>query len=276
MVSILNAPAVPKAILLLVVEDSEPYLYLIQRAFRDRREIRWNIMVAKDGEHALKILFDEERTNAPLPDLILLDWNLPKISGNEVLRRIKEHEKLRNIPVLVFSSSVAEEDIQSVYNNHANGYITKPNAPDVLAAIVETIEQVLGFGRSASKGQALDGFHDQQLCSLRSWSRAATGFRLSGRRPSSAGSVQRPFCPLQRDHHRRLLRHSFFAPPSSHGPRGCLHYAARVLKFKTSNVSFVSRAIKGVRDLRVANWLDSFLVAFSVRMQYARNRRPTR
>jgi len=141
MVSILNAPAVPKAIFLLVVEDSEPYLYLIQRAFRDRREIRWNIMVAKDGEQASKILFDEERTNAPLPDLILLDWNLPKISGNEVLRCIKEHEKLRNIPVLVFSSSVAEEDIQSAYNNHANGYITKPNAPDVLAAIVETIEQ---------------------------------------------------------------------------------------------------------------------------------------
>ena len=141
MVSILNAPAVPKAIFLLVVEDSEPYLYLIQRAFRDRREIRWNIMVAKDGEQALKISFDEERTNAPLPDLILLDWNLPKISGNEVLRRIKEPEKLRNIPVLVFSSSVAEEDIQSAYNNHANGYITKPNAPDVLAAIVETIEQ---------------------------------------------------------------------------------------------------------------------------------------
>ena len=54
MVSILNAPAVPKAIFLLVVEDSEPYLYLIQRAFRDRREIRWNIVVAKDGEHALK------------------------------------------------------------------------------------------------------------------------------------------------------------------------------------------------------------------------------
>jgi CheY-like chemotaxis protein len=76
-----------------------------------------------------------------LPDLILLEWNLPKISGNEVLRRIKEHEKLRNIPVLVFSSFVAEEDIQSAYNNHANGYITKPNAPDVLAAIVETIEQ---------------------------------------------------------------------------------------------------------------------------------------
>lgn len=141
MVSILNAPAVRKAIFLLVVEDSEPYLYLIQRAFRDRREIRWNIMVAKDGEQALKILFDEERTNAPLPDLILLDWNLPKISGNEVLRRIKEHEKLRNIPVLVFSSSVAEEDIQSAYNNHANGYITKPDAPDVLGAIVETIEQ---------------------------------------------------------------------------------------------------------------------------------------
>ena len=140
MASILNGPTISKAISLLVVEDNEAYLYLIQRAFRDRREIRWNITVAKDGEQALKILFDDERTRTPLPDLILLDWNLPKISGNEVLRRTKEHEKLRNIPVLVFSSSAAEEDILSAYKNHANGYITKPDAPDVLAAIVETIE----------------------------------------------------------------------------------------------------------------------------------------
>jgi CheY-like chemotaxis protein len=64
----------------------------------------------------------------PLPDLILLDWNLPKVSGDEVLRRIEEHQRLRRIPVLVFSSFEADFDIQAAYDSHANGYIAKPGA----------------------------------------------------------------------------------------------------------------------------------------------------
>ncbi len=87
----------------------------------------------------MKVLFGEERTNAPLPDLILLDWNLPKVSGNELLQRIKKHEKLRKIPVLVFSSSHADRDIHDAYDNHANGYIIKPSSFEVLAQIAETI-----------------------------------------------------------------------------------------------------------------------------------------
>jgi two-component system, chemotaxis family, response regulator Rcp1 len=131
-----------RAIRLLVVEDSAPYSHLIQRAFRDRNEkFRWELTVAEDGERALKLLFEEEEESAPLPDIILLDWNLPKVSGNEVLRRIKEHRKLRRIPVLVFSSSEADADIHAAYDNHANGYITKPGSVDVLALIVEAIEQ---------------------------------------------------------------------------------------------------------------------------------------
>ena len=131
----------PQTIRLLVVEDSEGYLYLIQEAFRSREGIRWELTVAHDGEQAVKLLFEEERTNAPLPDLILLDWNLPKISGSDVLQRIKKHEKLRKIPVLVFSSSEADRDVHDAYDNHANGYITKPGSVEVLAQIVETIEQ---------------------------------------------------------------------------------------------------------------------------------------
>ena len=132
-----------RTIRLLVVEDSAGYLHLIQRAFRDRQgSIRWELSIAQDGEQALRLLFEEEEESAPLPNLILLDWNLPKVSGDEVLRRIKEHQKLRRIPVLVFSSSEAEEDIHAAYDNHANGYITKPESnSDVLAAIVETIEE---------------------------------------------------------------------------------------------------------------------------------------
>ena len=66
---------------------------------------------------------------------------MPKVSGSEVLQRIKEHPKLRRIPVLVFSSSEADKDIQTAYDYHANGYITKPGDIDLLAATVETIEQ---------------------------------------------------------------------------------------------------------------------------------------
>lgn len=131
----------PQTIRLLVVEDSEAYLYLIQKAFSSREGIHWELTVANDGEQAVKVLFGEERTNAPLPDLILLDWNLPKVSGSELLQRLKKHEKLRKIPVLVFSSSDADRDIHDAYDNHANGYITKPSSVEVLAQIVETIEE---------------------------------------------------------------------------------------------------------------------------------------
>jgi CheY-like chemotaxis protein len=132
----------PRIIRLLVVEDSPGYLYLVTDAFSDRGEkIRWELTVAKDGEEALALLFDEENTNLPLPDLILLDWNLPKVTGSEVLSRLKQDQKLRRIPVLVFSTSEADADIHAAYDNHANGYITKPGNSEALAAIVETIER---------------------------------------------------------------------------------------------------------------------------------------
>ena len=131
----------PQIIRLLIVEDNEPYLYLIQRAFSSREGVQWELAVAHDGEQAMKLLFEEEQTDSPLPDLVLLDWHLPKVSGSELLRRIKTHEKLRKIPILVFSSSVADNDIHDAYDNHANGYITKPASVAVLAQIVETIEQ---------------------------------------------------------------------------------------------------------------------------------------
>jgi chemotaxis family two-component system response regulator Rcp1 len=131
----------PQTIRLLVVEDNEAYLYLIQKAFSSRDEVMWQLTVAHDGEEAIRLLFKEEKAHEPLPDLILLDWHLPGISGSELLRRMKAHEKLHRIPILVFSSSDAESDIHDAYDNHANGYITKPVGADVLAQIVETIEQ---------------------------------------------------------------------------------------------------------------------------------------
>ena len=131
-----------RTIRLLVVEDSPAYLYLIQEAFRKRAEhTHWDLTVAKDGEEAVHLLFEEEGRATALPDLILLDWNLPKVSGLDVLRRVKEHGTLRKIPVLVFSSSAEDDDIHCAYGAHANGFITKPGDNEALATIVETIEQ---------------------------------------------------------------------------------------------------------------------------------------
>jgi CheY-like chemotaxis protein len=97
--------------------------------------------VANNGEEAVRLLFEEEDENLPLPDLILLDWNLPGISGAEVLRRVKQHEKLRRLPVLVFSTSQEERDIHAAYDSYANGHITKPGTAEGLTVIVEAIER---------------------------------------------------------------------------------------------------------------------------------------
>jgi chemotaxis family two-component system response regulator Rcp1 len=127
---------------LLVVEDNPAYLHLVQEAFSNRRgQAQWDLTVAKDGEEALQVLLKQGREIANLPDIVLLDWNLPKVTGSEVLRQVKEHPKLRRMPVLVFSSSEADEDIHAAYDNHANGYITKPDTVEALEAVVETIER---------------------------------------------------------------------------------------------------------------------------------------
>ena len=127
---------------LLVVEDDPGYRYLVQRAFGHRgQEIRWELTIARDGEEALHALFDDGRESVFLPDLILLDWNLPKVGGDEVLRRVKRHEALRRIPVLVFSSSTSDKDMRAAYEEHANGYIVKPGGLDALDAVVEGIER---------------------------------------------------------------------------------------------------------------------------------------
>jgi two-component system, chemotaxis family, response regulator Rcp1 len=133
---------VKRVVRLLVVEDNPAYLYLIKAAFSSRKgQLQWELTIAKDGAEALHLLFEEEIENFPLPDLILLDWNLPKMSGCDVLRRVKEHKKLRRIPILVFSSSDAPDDVHEAYEGYANGFITKPADVDQLGVVVEGIEQ---------------------------------------------------------------------------------------------------------------------------------------
>jgi two-component system, chemotaxis family, response regulator Rcp1 len=112
-----------RTVRLLVVEDDPGYRYLVERAFSARgEETRWDLTIAKNGEEALHALFEEEGKKSHLPDLILLDWNLPKVSGNEVLRRVKRDQARGSIPVLVFSSSTDDKDIRAAYDDHANGY----------------------------------------------------------------------------------------------------------------------------------------------------------
>ena len=133
--------AILRTFRLLVVEDDPAYRFLVQKAFSGRMEqTRWELTVATNGEEALDVLFEEENKSVPLPDLILLDWNLPKLSGREVLQRVKQNQELRRIPVLVLSASEADRDIHAAYDNHANGFITKPGGDEALSATVEAIE----------------------------------------------------------------------------------------------------------------------------------------
>ena len=129
-----------RTIRLLVVDDSPGYQYLIKTCFeKHRAKYHSLITTASTGEEALQLLFSDEVENRSLPDLVLLDWNLPKISGSEVLQRMKEHRELAKIPVLVFSSSSAGQDIHQAYASHANGYIVKPGTIELMEEVVEAI-----------------------------------------------------------------------------------------------------------------------------------------
>src|SRR5690242_3688135 len=117
-----------KTVRVVIVEDHEPTAYLVEKAFRTRTSnIDWDLCFAKDGEEALDYSFLRgKHALAPLPEFILLDWNLPKISGLEVVRTLKSSDELKTIPVFVFSASEEVLDVQRAYESHANGYIPKP------------------------------------------------------------------------------------------------------------------------------------------------------
>jgi len=133
-----NVAAKPVEILL--VEDSEGDVGLIEEVFEDAK-IRNNLHVVEDGEEAILFLRDEGQfSGSPRPDIILLDLNLPKKDGREVLEEIKGDNDLKNIPVVVLTTSKAEEDILRSYNLHANAYITKPVDFDQFIKVIKSIE----------------------------------------------------------------------------------------------------------------------------------------
>jgi two-component system response regulator len=128
-----------RSIDILLVEDSPDDVILTREAFAESKILN-ELYVVEDGVEAMKFLNrEEEYEQVPIPDLILLDLNLPKKSGIEVLEEIKNQEKLKKIPVVVLTTSKAEEDIIRSYDLHANCYITKPVDLDKFINIVKSL-----------------------------------------------------------------------------------------------------------------------------------------
>ena len=125
---------------ILLVEDNPGDVRLTMEALKEGK-LRNNLTVARDGEEALALLRQEDGySETPQPDLILLDLNLPKRDGREVLREIKEDSNLKHIPVVILTTSKAAEDVLSTYESHANSYITKPVDLEQFLAVVRAIE----------------------------------------------------------------------------------------------------------------------------------------
>ncbi|MFH1314363.1 MAG: response regulator [Candidatus Eisenbacteria bacterium] len=125
---------------ILLVEDNPADARLVQEMVRDEG-IRVKMCVVKDGVEALDYLLGEgEHTDAAPPDLLLLDLNLRKKDGREVLAEIKADRYLRRIPVVVLTASKAEEDIAKAYDLHANCYITKPVDLDEFSNVIKAIK----------------------------------------------------------------------------------------------------------------------------------------
>lgn len=125
---------------ILLVEDNLGDIRLIEEVFIDAN-IENKMQVAQDGEKAMKILRREgKHANTNRPDLILLDLNLPKMNGKEVLREIKEDENLKCIPVIILTTSTSKEDLLETYNHNANCYINKPFDFDHLLKVINNIK----------------------------------------------------------------------------------------------------------------------------------------
>ena len=137
----------------LIVEDNPGDVRLIKEAFAEAERFH-EAAVAKDGVEALDYLFARGHfAGAERPDLILLDLNLPRKSGREVLAEIKQNLALTTIPVVVFSSSSSPEDVGSAYGLHANCYVTKPADLDELFSAIAWIEKMwLGTARLPHAG----------------------------------------------------------------------------------------------------------------------------
>jgi chemotaxis family two-component system response regulator Rcp1 len=146
MIDAIGMGATPIEVLL--VEDSPGDVRLTREAFKDAK-VHINLHVASDGTEAMAFLGREgSYTDVPRPDLILLDLNLPKKDGREVLEDIKKSPTLKSIPVVILTTSASEADILKSYRLHANCYITKPVG---LSGFLEVIKSIDNFWLSVVK-----------------------------------------------------------------------------------------------------------------------------
>ncbi len=125
---------------ILLVEDNMGDARLAVEALKDGK-VRNNLYHVKDGVEAMAFLRrEEEYADAPVPDLVLLDLNMPRKDGREVLAEVKEDPTLRLIPVVVLTTSAAERDMVKSYDLHANAYVVKPLDLDRFAEVVHAVE----------------------------------------------------------------------------------------------------------------------------------------
>jgi chemotaxis family two-component system response regulator Rcp1 len=126
---------------ILLVEDNSGDARLAMEALQEA-QVDNNLSWVSDGVEALAFLRREDpHAQAPRPDVILLDWNLPRKDGREVLAEIKAHESLKRIPVVVLTTSQAEEDILKAYHLKANCYISKPVELEQFMKVIKTIKE---------------------------------------------------------------------------------------------------------------------------------------
>ena len=136
----MTSPLSGGAVDILLVEDTRGDVLLTEKALQDAK-VRNNLYVARNGVDALRFLHKEgEHAGAPRPDLILLDLNLPMKDGREVLAEIKGDPGLKRIPVVILTTSRAEEDILKAYDLNANCYVTKPVNFEQFMHVVRSIE----------------------------------------------------------------------------------------------------------------------------------------
>ena len=137
----MNASSAGRVVDILLVEDDPGDELITREAFADNK-IKNTLHVARDGQEGLDFLYRRgAHADAPTPDLILLDLNLPKYDGRELLEAIKSDADLCHIPVVVLTTSSAEEDILRSYKLHANAYVTKPVDLDQFMKAVREIDE---------------------------------------------------------------------------------------------------------------------------------------
>lgn len=129
-----------KPVEILLIEDNPGDVRLLEEAFREL-DANIHMQVARDGAEGLDMVFHTPETNTRRhPDIILLDLNLPKVSGHDVLVRIKNDPRTCRIPVIVLTSSRAESDVRRAYDSHANAYLKKPSTLDGLISAAQQIK----------------------------------------------------------------------------------------------------------------------------------------